>query len=337
MGLLSFPLRGKYFPFKGNFLLFIDKYLFCVKMGAMFKNFFLKYKFKLISIVGVILFVFFNPADNRRSQNERILNDSKIKSTQTLPKFYQTLIDSIEQVNRYMTWRLTTVGNSLTTPLIGISKIEECDTCNSFRSSLKSPGKSKYFVALPNYTIRQNASYYIEKDKYYVDYFVPDSASSVEVSVGHYENKEIKIRYAVGDSDQGGTILIPVSKNAYHFYHVLTLIMMAVLIIVGVFIVLVFPFSILLNIAYGEPFKRSNIRNLSLLGWFLLAVPIVSSIIPLIIGFFLRNDIPDQFYFPFGVVLMESKTWLIAGLAVLLLASAFKQGYKLQQDQDLTI
>jgi len=302
----------------------------------MLRKFLFHNKVKLIAI-AFLLVGLTNFADNRRSQNERLLNQSKIKSTQTQPEFCQIISDSIDKVNRYMSWRLTSTGNSLVSFCIGVSEIQECDTCNSFESESKSLIKTKYFVALPNYIIKQNASYYIEKDKYYLDYFVPDSLSAGGVSLGHHEKKEIKVRYAVGDSDEGGTVLIPVSKQVYNFYRFLTNAVFVLLIIVGIVVVCIFPFSVLVNIAYGAPFAKSNIRKLSIIGWSLLTIPIINSIIPLIIGFFLRNKIPDQFYFPAQLAFMDSKTWLIAAVAILLFASAFKQGYKLQQEQDLTI
>ena len=49
------------------------------------------------------------------------------------------------------------------------------------------------------------------------------------------------------------------------------------------------------------------------------------------------DKIPVEIHFPFWLTIMDNKPLLIAGVIVLLVASAFKRGYKLQQEQELTI
>lgn len=55
-------------------------------------------------------------------------------------------------------------------------------------------------------------------------------------------------------------------------------------------------------------------------------------------GSFSGHRIPSDFMLPgFGVTIWENLTNLFIGVAIFIIGMAFRKGYQLQQEQDLTI
>jgi hypothetical protein len=97
------------------------------------------------------------------------------------------------------------------------------------------------------------------------------------------------------------------------------------------------PFQLLMNIAYGNPFLKNNIRYLKTIGWTTIGLTLFVLIVPIIVKLLLHSLIPKEIYFPFWVTLFNYKWQLFIGVAILLIANAFESGYNLQQEQDLTV
>jgi hypothetical protein len=92
-----------------------------------------------------------------------------------------------------------------------------------------------------------------------------------------------------------------------------------------------------MNIAYGKPFMKNNIRYLKTIGWTTIGLTIFVLIVPVIVKLLLPGLIPKEIYFPFWITLFNYKWQLFIGVAILLIANAFESGYNLQQEQDLTV
>jgi hypothetical protein len=328
-------------PFIGNYLSIIDKISNLAEISAMANNFYSRHKFRIISVIAfiIIIFLLIDFADNRKSTNERILDMAAIDLDNFVPEDCKRISDSLDIIKQWKRHRLKTLGNSITTFFIGVSKIDECDSCNTaFREEFASALKTKYFIQFPGYTIKEDASFFINKDKYYISYTIWDTLYPNSTQMGHKQTKEVRVRYATGDSDDnGGSLLIPISEQTYDVIHVLVTIFTVAFIVTFFFLLVILPYNVVISIATGTPFTRANIKRLYIAGWTMIGGALLTSLIPWIIELFLRSKLPDEIYFPFLLSLTDAKPWLIAGVVVLLVASAFKRGYKLQQDQDLTI
>src|SRR6188474_1240686 len=127
----------------------------------MFTN--INHGFKAILIaIGFLIFfllLMINPADNRKANNESILNSAEynIMKNNSDPQLdvYLKLSDSLNRIRDWNKNRLSGSGSSVSTIFFGVRHIYECDSCNSFdENRFKSEYKNKYFVQLNGFTLK---------------------------------------------------------------------------------------------------------------------------------------------------------------------------------------
>ena len=96
------------------------------------------------------LLIMTNPADNRKVNNESILNNAEggvIDGRDPQFAVYSNLMDSFNRIREWNKNRLRGTGAGVSTPFFGVRHIFECDSCNSFDSKkFKSEYKNKYFT-----------------------------------------------------------------------------------------------------------------------------------------------------------------------------------------------
>lgn len=299
-----------------------------------------KYKIAIYStLVLALLFLLTNFADNRKNTDERVLNESNTNIYNSLNQEFKARLDSIDQIKELKQFRLKALGSGMRSFFIGVTWFNECDTCSkTYSSGHPTLQQRKYFIELTGYTLRDDASFRIEKDKYFINYTVWDTIYDNGNRIGHPETKETKVRYAVSKSgEKSGSLLIPVSEKKYKLYKILVITFSIICILAFLIIIVIMPIRFLINVANGNPFNKMNVLTLKILGWALIATFLLQTLIPLLIQLMIRNLVPKEIYFPFLLSLNDHRMLLIIGTIILLIAGAFNRGYKLQQEQDLTI
>jgi hypothetical protein len=63
----------------------------------------------------------------------------------------------------------------------------------------------------------------------------------------------------------------------------------------------------------------------------------LAGIIKIIVHLIFSSQVPEQLYFSYYIALMSGREYIIGGLIILLIAKAFKNGQKLQEEQSLTV
>lgn len=296
----------------------------------------INYKFKAIligfAVLIILLFLVTNIADNRENNNRSVAEESEALYFSDDPKselgIYYKIRDSILKITNWRKNRIIGHGSSTNSLVFGIMEINECDSCYSNDDrKYQSQYKDKFFIRFNGFTLRTYADFYIDKDKYFV--------KSAELGL----SKEISVRYSPGypSSYKSSAVMIPISKKTYETLEIIVWGLLIVFFLVFLYIIYILPAKVLMAVASGEPFTKKNIKRLNITGLTLLAVAIVPPLISIFVDWIMGNRIPDDIYFPFIHVIFDNKYILVAGLVVLLIANAFKQGYNLQQEQDLTI
>jgi hypothetical protein len=151
---------------------------------------------------------------------------------------------------------------------------------------------------------------------------------------GHYESKQIAVRY----SETEHQILVPISKNKYQFINTSFWIFHFLFIFSALYLFIVLPLKVIYNISKGNAFTKTNISILNLLAWVIFVYQIFDTILPILLNWYYNSIIPEEFtsqsfYTHLGNNL-NKYLWAIGLFAI---AKAFKRGYKLQQEQALTI
>lgn len=208
---------------------------------------------------------------------------------------------------------------------------------NRFRfvsDSLRNTIEKKYYFTLQGYKLDENAKFFIEKNKYYLAFVVWDKILDNDKKHGHYERKEIAVRY----SEQEKKILIPLTPKQYSLVSILLNALSWIYMATYAFFVIGLPLQIILSISNGKAFTRKNIVRLNLITVFLLVVALLLSFLPSIIHIIFSKYIDLAFSKPtvWQTTIQNLSLYIYSAIAFVLNV-AFRKGYKLQQEQELTV
>jgi hypothetical protein len=211
-------------------------------------------------------------------------------------------------------------GEQLSTGFVGVRLVSECDSCSPYQIDIDN-APVKYFLQLPGYYFRNDTSgfNFFERHRYYLDSKQPRFAFSPEAP------------------ERPGSVLIPLSEGSFKILRVFVRIYSIMTILVFLYFVVARPLKVLINIANGRAFIADNYKILSWAGYVMIAGAILSPLLSLVHNLFFHSNIPDEVGYYFGEHLLRVSKLFIMGIAVLVLAHAFRRGYYLQEEQKLTI
>lgn len=227
----------------------------------------------------------------------------------------------IAELKMWYRSKLSASGNSTYLLNVGVLDVRENDRYDAADPFSETGVKQKYFLSVSGFRLKKGYWFGIDSSVYFLD---------------SVQRKRIGVRYSTETGSEPG-LLFPVSKTGYNWLNILFLIaaVPGLMLVVGV--CFVFPYVILLNISHGDAFVSQNYRFLRLMGYSLLAAALIPLLNAVITSLFLDKEVSDAFYYPYPEKLIEEKFKIIGGNICLLLARAFRKGYALQQEQDLTV
>ena len=196
---------------------------------------------------------------------------------------------------------------------------------------------AKYFLSLKDYTADFHTKFYTANEKYYLAYPKWDTVvhrGNDSGRHGHYTSREISIRYSVRDK----AVLIPISAGVYKALSSTILILPLILLFFSAYFFIGLPIQMLINISRGNAFTEANIRRFNLMALWSLIQFVILVFPGSLLYYALRHKIPPEFTGPsLWVAIFNQIVLLLVAVALFIIGKAFKKGYKLQQDQTLTI
>jgi len=237
-------------------------------------------------------------------------------------------------------------GNSIGGGVISIWSIEDCDTCSTFRSELGSPKKTiRYYLGISGYHLRMDTIFHFRNGRNYLRYPSWDSVhwhGEDRTRFGHYVLKEVPFRYSYNNfdnrlSDPSGQVLVPIGRGAYKAFLVIIPLLNGLFFITILYICIGLPAKILIRIAQGQVFIRKNIRQLYLAAITIPAAMVIMLLLHAIMQWVFRRDLTSDLQFSYLSIDWDSGWSIVASIVFFLIAKAFKKGYDLQNEQDLTI
>ncbi len=292
----------------------------------------------LAILVVALVLLFVHPADQRDNGPGNLINTATknifpASTNDSQLVVYKKINDSLEKIIRWKKERITRTGSYLFLLFAGINRIDECDSCITANEK---DTRTKHFISLNGFALKPGASFLIDKNDYIIERFVTEKKTE-DGAIGHTEQKKVKVRLGTDHKKKGLTLLIPVSNKVFPWIEILMYIFLLIAILAAIWIFIRLPVLVLINIANGNPFLKKNISYLTFIGWGIIGSCLLTIILPGLIQLILSSSIPNEIYYPFWSNLFDFRWIIFLGIAVLMLARAFKQGYKLQQEQDLTI
>jgi hypothetical protein len=257
---------------------------------------------------------------------KRILRDS----------IFQHLTDSAGKL--HMLKNITKDKDSITKLQKQINDLEEDSNKRANERTTDSKNNQLYYLTLTGYTLKNAESqFYISKGTYNLTYVKWDSIKKVGTDsnrYGHYQSKQIPIRYAT----EKKKIMIPVSYKQYRFVSVCLNTLFFILYFFSMYILLGLPIQVLANISRGKAFIKKNIRMFRQMSIGLFVYSFFAIFFPYIMHLLLWKMISEDFALPSVWHAVFNNLYVVLVAVILfLIGEAFKKGYKLQQEQNLTI
>lgn len=198
-----------------------------------------------------------------------------------------------------------------------------------------------YYITLPGYRLDRHMTFTVRDGKYWLRSIVWDSTGKNDIKHGHSVEHQVPFRFAYKRThddiiDNTGSIMIPVSKKAYNTYSISFGVLYIILLFALGYIFFVIPVKMLIRISRGEVFTRRHVRQLNLISIVLLAVPVLTLLMQLIMKLVFHKFIGDEIALDIAGTLTNYQA-LIASVIFFAIAKAFKRGLSLQNEQDLTI
>jgi hypothetical protein len=223
---------------------------------------------------------------------------------------------------------------------IGLEEYSDCDTCKVSKHGIIL-NNYKSTDAYPNNPFTWETYYYGYKGHYYKKYLSRDTSSKKGTIIINWTKEEIQYMvqdepYAIKDGSSEGKkqILVPVSKTQKEIFQIMYWIGIVLCLFVTV-LILRNVLQILLHIAAGKAFSNANTKRLFFIAGGICIIPTIEMIQKLIVYLMIKKQlngdwVPSYKNFDIG-------KYVIVGIVVFLIAKAFERGYKIQQEQDLTI
>ena len=209
---------------------------------------------------------------------------------------------------------------------------------NDVINELQQKQEKLYYFALVGYQPKDyNTKFFIDGDSYNLAYMVVDSVgkNTYQVSqAAHYERKQIPVRYSAEEKK----ILIPVTKSQYNYIYAGLNVWFYLSAFLSMYFFLGLPIQILINISKGKAFTLKNIRRFRLIAIVLFVYGLLNVLMPHVLALVFRNYIPNELVrTPFIQTIFGDLPVFFIALGVFLVSKAFERGYRLQQENALTI
>src|SRR5688572_5752123 len=162
-----------------------------------------------------------------------------------------------------------------------------------FKEKQKKEEKT-YYLALNGYNLEYDTKFFIQNGSFNLAYVKWDSIIKRKydsTQVGHYERKQIPVRYATEEK----RVLVPISKKQYRFLYGTLSVLTFVWLFLFVYFFIGLPIQILINISKGKAFNTKNILRFKIMAYILFAYALIITLAPFVLRFFFRNMIPTDF------------------------------------------
>lgn len=131
--------------------------------------------------------------------------------------------------------------------------------------------------------------------------------------------------------------LLHISDRMYNLIHYGRTVCMIILFSLGILFFIGLPSQILWDISKGKAFSAANTKRLLLVLCAVLFISIANLGVDLLHWLMIRPYLTEEFSYTIFPDLVSQERFLLYALIVFLIMKAFKRGFELQHEQNLTI
>jgi hypothetical protein len=198
--------------------------------------------------------------------------------------------------------------------------------------------EKQYYLGLNGYsTSDYNTRFFVDKNGYNLAYVVWDGVRKRtfdSTMYGHYESKSIPVRYAADEKK----VLIPITQQQHRYFSLALEWGSYLVFFLSFYLFVGLLLQILWSISKGKAFTPKNTQRFRLMSIALFVYALACATTPYILRIIFRDLIPQEFVLEsFGRALLGQLSTFVGALGLYMISKAFERGYKLQQENALTI
>lgn len=281
-------------------------------------------------IIVLLLLKTFYPS---ASQIASFRGDSQTEFDKLVEKESSSINDSLphylfkqkqDSVRRELFDDYTPSGSSWSAGGLGVEKLEP------------KKGENKYYLLVDGYFVERSFwDFYSLHGKNYLEYAVYTKEKDYEQS-GDLHTIETNLRIKQLNEKEW-QISYPQSKTRYTIWEAIVIVLSFIMI--GIFFIAIvgLPIQFLSLIAQGKAFSEKVIVILNTIAAILIFGGILRAILRVSLHLYYKAQMPPSITFYYYDDFMSGWGLIVGGLIALLVATAFKRGYELQQEQELTV
>ncbi|MEO7531883.1 MAG: DUF2975 domain-containing protein [Sediminibacterium sp.] len=274
-------------------------------------------------MIGIIMYrlEFTMIGEGSHTDIAELTKSEKLTHIDSLPYYqYKEITDSLKNIadNEKEKNTLYPMGLNINTGFIGV--LQTFRYWYGWYGDDKSHHEIGYYISLQHYSLNQHFAFYFKDGK---NYLYKWNGPTKEIQVAYLPKYE--------------TVLYPVSKQFYNVSRIVLYLVMIFISLALLYIFLALPINVLLNISRGKVFTLINLRDLHIIYYAAFSVFLVQMIMPYIVNLFFLQQIPAELSISFSKLFTSNWEMGLFGIITLVITRAFAKGYKLQQEQDLTI
>jgi hypothetical protein len=193
-----------------------------------------------------------------------------------------------------------------------------------------------YYLTLSGYSLDPAYRFFVHNGIPGLGYIAYDTIvqNGDSVRVGYYARKISPVRYTADEKK----IMIPISNGSYRFLKIFILIVLFIFMFIFVYVLVGLPLQVLINISRGRAFTEKNIRSFTQMSGLLMFVFLVNSFALPVIRLIFNRKIPAEFEAPdIPASMYDNILYFILAVVLFIIGRAFRKGYILQQEQELTV
>ena len=215
-------------------------------------------------------------------------------------------------------------GNSWHAFDLGVEKLES------------EKGQKRYYFQIGGYYIKEGFSdFYSLRGKNYIQYTVFTKEED-DVKFGYARTFETDLKLEQRD-EREWKVSYPVSKTGYTVWQAILIVLTIIILVLFFGAIIGLPLQLLSLIAQGRAFSEKVIAILYTQARILILAGVLRALLRISLHLYYKAQIPPSVTFYYYDDIMSGWGLIVGGLVALLFAKAFRKGYELEQEQELTV
>jgi hypothetical protein len=194
------------------------------------------------------------------------------------------------------------------------------------------------YLTLEDYYIKEDREFHSQGKTGFMKYYIREHERKTDYGSSYTikslpDTMPLAYRYNYREH----RLMMPVPGWFFLFYKIMLICVSVLMVLFSIIHIYGRAFRVLLNITRGKPFDSTNISNLYFLGKTFVLAPFIILAIKWVAHLCVMGYLHGDLYFDGWSGFLGNWGWMSLGGVLLILATAFKRGAKIEEENKLTV